>query len=133
MKYHTGTDFAVAEGTPVIAPMPGVVALVQDTVLGGKTVLLHHGAGLLTSYLHLSEITVEPGQWIDQGHVIGKSGRSGRATGPHLHWEGFWYGERFNAASLLTFAKLPSKIYRPLPTTAQLTLRGSLGTVKNVK
>ena len=83
---HTGTDFAGAVGTPVVAPTRGVVALVADFYLAGKAVYLDHGAGLVTGYFHLSRVDVAPGDTVQRGQRIGAVGRSGRVTGPHLHW-----------------------------------------------
>ena len=83
---HTGTDFAGAVGAPVVAPTKGVVALVADFYLAGKAVYLDHGAGLVTGYFHLSRADVGAGDTVSAGQRIGAVGRSGRVTGPHLHW-----------------------------------------------
>lgn len=83
---HTGTDFAGAVGTPVVAPARGVVALVADFYLAGKALYLDHGAGLVTGYFHLSGTDVVEGDTVAAGQRIGAVGRSGRVTGPHLHW-----------------------------------------------
>jgi murein DD-endopeptidase MepM/ murein hydrolase activator NlpD len=83
---HTGTDFAGAVGAPVVAPTRGVVALVADFYLAGKAVYLDHGAGLVTGYFHLSRADVVAGDTVSAGQRIGAVGRSGRVTGPHLHW-----------------------------------------------
>jgi murein DD-endopeptidase MepM/ murein hydrolase activator NlpD len=83
---HTGTDFAGAIGAPVVAPTRGVVALVADFYLAGKAVYLDHGGGLVTGYFHLSRADVAPGDTVRAGQRIGAVGRSGRVTGPHLHW-----------------------------------------------
>jgi murein DD-endopeptidase MepM/ murein hydrolase activator NlpD len=83
---HTGTDFAGAVGAPVVAPARGVVALVADFYLAGKAVYLDHGAGLVTGYFHLSRADVALGDTVSAGQRIGAVGRSGRVTGPHLHW-----------------------------------------------
>ena len=83
---HTGTDFAGAVGTPVTAPTRGVVALVADFYLAGRAVYLDHGAGLVTGYFHLSRVDVAAGDTVSAGQRIGAVGRSGRVTGPHLHW-----------------------------------------------
>ena len=83
---HTGTDFAGAVGAPVVAPVRGVVALVADFYLAGKALYLDHGAGLVTGYFHLSRTDVTAGDTVAVGQRIGAVGRSGRVTGPHLHW-----------------------------------------------
>lgn len=83
---HTGTDFAGAVGASVVAPTRGVVALVADFYLAGKAVYLDHGAGLVTGYFHLSRADVAAGDTVSAGQRIGAVGRSGRVTGPHLHW-----------------------------------------------
>jgi murein DD-endopeptidase MepM/ murein hydrolase activator NlpD len=83
---HTGTDFAGAIGAPIVAPTRGVVALVADFYLAGKAVYLDHGGGLVTGYFHLSRADVAPGDTVRAGQRIGAVGRSGRVTGPHLHW-----------------------------------------------
>jgi murein DD-endopeptidase MepM/ murein hydrolase activator NlpD len=83
---HTGTDFAGAVGAPVVAAARGVVALVADFYLAGRAVYLDHGAGLVTAYFHLSRVDVAQGDTVSAGGRIGAVGRSGRVTGPHLHW-----------------------------------------------
>jgi hypothetical protein len=83
---HTGTDFAGGVGAPVVAAARGVVALVADFYLAGRAVYLDHGAGLVTGYFHLSRASVAEGDTVDAGEPIGAVGRSGRVTGPHLHW-----------------------------------------------
>jgi murein DD-endopeptidase MepM/ murein hydrolase activator NlpD len=83
---HTGTDFAGAAGSPVLAPARGIVALVDDFYLGGGVIYLDHGAGLVTAYLHLSEQLVREGESVQAGQTIGRVGATGRVTGPHLHW-----------------------------------------------
>lgn len=83
---HSGLDFAVPAGTAIKAPADGVVTIVADYFFNGKTVFIDHGQGFITMYCHLSEFQVEPGQQVGRGQVIGKVGATGRATGPHLHW-----------------------------------------------
>jgi murein DD-endopeptidase MepM/ murein hydrolase activator NlpD len=81
-----GTDFAGAIGAPVRAAGRGVVALVADFYLAGRAIYIDHGAGLVTAYFHLSKAEVRQGQMVNRGQRIGLVGRSGRVTGPHLHW-----------------------------------------------
>jgi murein DD-endopeptidase MepM/ murein hydrolase activator NlpD len=83
---HLGTDFAGAIGAPVRSAGRGVVALVADFYLAGRAVYIDHGAGLVTAYFHLSRADVRRGQTVSAGQRIGAVGRSGRVTGPHLHW-----------------------------------------------
>ena len=84
---HFGVDIAAPTGTPVIAPADGQVTLVHpDMFFNGKSIVIDHGLGLTTVYIHLSDASVQPGQSVKQGDVIGKIGETGRATGPHLHW-----------------------------------------------
>ena len=83
---HMGTDFAGAVGAPVKAAARGVVALVADFYLAGRAVYLDHGAGLVTGYFHLSQASVAEGDTVAAGQLIGSVGRTGRVTGPHLHW-----------------------------------------------
>ena len=83
---HMGTDFSGAIGAPVRAAARGRVALVADFYLAGHVVYLDHGQGLVTAYFHLSRTLVKPGEIVERGQQIGAVGRSGRVTGPHLHW-----------------------------------------------
>lgn len=83
---HSGLDFAVPAGTPVKAPAAGRVILVGDYFFNGKTVFVDHGQGLISMFCHLSQIGVKVGDELARGAVLGKVGATGRATGPHLHW-----------------------------------------------
>ena len=83
---HSGLDIAAPTGTPITAPAPGTVALVDDLYYNGKTVFLDHGQCLITMYCHLSEQSVTTGQVVEQNQQIGLVGATGRVTGPHLHW-----------------------------------------------
>lgn len=89
---HYGVDFAGQLGAPVHAANRGVVALVADLYYSGTTVLIDHGAGLVTGYFHLSRVLVVPGDTVERGQVIGEVGATGRVTRSHLHWWGT-YGE----------------------------------------
>lgn len=103
---HYGVDIAAPEGTPIRAPAAGVVAFTHPGMyFNGATVLLDHGHGLTSTYIHLSEIRVEAGNWIDQGQVIGAVGASGRATGPHLHWGVDWLDAHLD----------PQRLVGPMP------------------
>ncbi len=83
---HMGTDLNGVIGTPVTAPNRGVVALTGDFYYAGRVVYLDHGAGLVSVFMHLSEIAVTPGDTVEAGQLIGRVGATGRVTGPHLHW-----------------------------------------------
>ncbi len=103
---HQGLDYAVPQGTPVSAVNAGTVLLASPLYFEGNCVVLDHGQGLLSLYLHLSEIKVKPGERVERGQEIGLSGGTGRATGPHLHLAVRWEGVYLNPATLLTL-KLP--------------------------
>ncbi|WP_417803959.1 M23 family metallopeptidase [Thalassospira lucentensis] len=84
---HWGVDIAVPVGTPVVAPADGIVTLAHpDMYFSGATLFVDHGLGMVSAFLHLSEIDVKVGDVVKQGDVIAKVGSSGRATGPHLDW-----------------------------------------------
>ncbi len=83
---HTGVDFRAAAGDPVAAAASGVVRLGKELFYSGNAVVVDHGAGVFTSYSHLSRIEVGVGQRVARGEGIGRVGATGRATGPHLHW-----------------------------------------------
>lgn len=106
---HTGVDYAIGEGQPIHAAADGSVVLADDHFFTGKVVFLNHGDRLITEYFHLSEISVETGQQVKQGDLIGKVGSTGRTTGPHLHFGIRWHGMRIDPDRLLADpAALPS-------------------------
>jgi len=102
---HRGVDLAAALGHPVLATNRGVVALVADQYYGGLTVLIDHGAGLVTGYEHLSSAAVSVGDTVARGSVVGKVGATGRATGPHLHWAAFYGRVAVDPLQLLTLTQ----------------------------
>jgi murein DD-endopeptidase MepM/ murein hydrolase activator NlpD len=91
-SYHSGIDIAVPQGTPVRAPADGVVILATDRafLLEGYLLMVDHGMGLNSAFMHLSRIVVMAGQSVKRGQVIAYSGMTGRVTGPHLHWSLRW-------------------------------------------
>lgn len=99
---HSGMDIAAATGTPVKAPADGVVTFVNpDLYLTGGTVVLDHGHGISSNFLHLSRIDVKVGDVVKQGDSIATVGATGRATGPHLHWGMNWFDVRIDPLLVL--------------------------------
>lgn len=99
---HSGMDVAAPQGTPVLAPAAGTVTFANaDLYLTGGTVLLDHGHGVSSNFLHLSRIDVKVGDRVAQGQVIGAVGATGRATGPHLHWGMNWFDVRIDPLLVL--------------------------------
>ena len=103
---HLGLDFRVPAGTPVEAMNDGTVLLARPLFFEGNFVVLDHGQGLLTLYLHLSEFKVKEGDHVKRGQTIGLSGGTGRATGPHLHVAVRWQGTYLDPAQLMNL-RLP--------------------------
>jgi murein DD-endopeptidase MepM/ murein hydrolase activator NlpD len=98
---HQGLDYRVPAATPVSAVNAGTVILARPLYFEGNCVVIDHGQGLLTLYLHLSEFKVKEGEVVKRGQLIGLSGATGRATGPHLHIAVRWQGTYLNPAVLL--------------------------------
>jgi len=100
---HNGVDFRAQTGDPVHAAAAGTVRLAKDLFYSGNAVILDHGAGVFTSYSHLSRMEVRVGQRVEKGGVVGLAGATGRATGPHLHW-----GVKVNSVNVnpLTFIRV---------------------------
>lgn len=98
-SYHSGIDIATGgTGNPYVAPAAGVVTLVADTPfsLEGNLLIIDHGNGLNSAFLHSSRLVVTEGQGVEQGQLLGYIGATGRATGPHLHWSLMWRGARLD-------------------------------------
>jgi murein DD-endopeptidase MepM/ murein hydrolase activator NlpD len=105
---HRGLDFHAPMGTPVHASNDGEVVLAREFFYEGNCVVIDHGLGFMTMYMHLSEFKVKEGDKVEKGQVIALSGDTGRATGPHLHLSVRWNGEYLDPAKLLAL-KLPQQ------------------------
>ena len=104
---HYGVDYAAPTGAKVLAPASGVVTLAHDDMFySGGTLIVDHGHGLSSSFLHLSKILVAPGDVITRGQEVAEVGASGRATGPHLDWRMNWRDVRIDP--LLVLQALPA-------------------------
>ena len=98
-SYHSGIDITTGtSGTPFVTPADGVVILAAEKpfTLEGNLLMIDHGMGLNSAFLHCSELLVGEGEHVRQGQVIGRIGSTGRATGPHLHWSVKWHGSRLD-------------------------------------
>jgi murein DD-endopeptidase MepM/ murein hydrolase activator NlpD len=102
---HLGIDIAGKQGTPVLAPAEGAVALIGDYFFNGRTVIIDHGQGLFSMLCHFSDIQVTVGQQVTKRTVVGLVGATGRATAPHLHWTVSLNDSRINPAILLPVQK----------------------------
>jgi murein DD-endopeptidase MepM/ murein hydrolase activator NlpD len=99
---HYGVDYAAETGAIVAAPASGIVTLADlDLFYSGGTLILDHGFGLTSSFLHLSGISVKTGQFVERGEPIAKVGSTGRSTGPHLDWRMNWYNIRIDPQLVL--------------------------------
>ena len=103
---HSGMDIAAANGTAVKAPAAGIVTFASPSLyLTGGTVVIDHGAGVSSNFLHLSRIDVKVGDRVERGQVFAAVGATGRATGPHLHWGMNWFDVRIDPLLVLELAK----------------------------
>ena len=99
---HFGLDIAAGEGKPIHAPVGGIVTMAEkDLYFTGGTVILDHGRGVSTTYLHMSRLDVKVGDRLAKGDPVGAIGKTGRATGPHLCWRLNWFQERLDPALVL--------------------------------
>jgi len=99
---HYGVDVAAKTGTVVVAPADGVISLSEpDMFYSGGTMIIDHGYGVNSSFLHLSKLYVEEGQTVKQGQKVAEVGATGRATGPHLDWRINWYQMRLDPTSVV--------------------------------
>jgi murein DD-endopeptidase MepM/ murein hydrolase activator NlpD len=97
-SFHSGIDIAPGAGAPIVAPADGVVVLAAEQLfsLEGHLLILDHGAGLNSAFLHCDSLAVKVGDRVRQGQAIATVGMTGRATGPHLHWSLTWRGARLD-------------------------------------
>jgi murein DD-endopeptidase MepM/ murein hydrolase activator NlpD len=100
--YHSGTDFRAKMGTPIIASNDGRVVLVKKRFYSGGTVIIDHGEGIYTCYFHMSQFNVTTNQLVKRGELLGLSGKSGRVTGPHLHFSARIAGVQVDPLQLIT-------------------------------
>lgn len=100
--YHTGEDLRAAKGTPIEAIGDGRVVFADEMVVPGNNVLIDHGRGWFSRYLHLSKINVRPGDLVHASTIVGLSGDTGRVEAPHLHWEIIWQGIPANPSLFLS-------------------------------
>ena len=122
-NYHNGTDIAVPTGTPFVAPADGVVILAADQpfTLEGLILMIDHGNGLSSVFLHNSRLDVKTGDVVRQGQTLGAIGATGRVTGPHMHWAMRWRGEKVDsklmaeAGDRARAARLPAPSSTPPP------------------
>ena len=99
---HSGVDFPAPAGTPVYAAQRGRVVLAEPLYFSGNTVILDHGLGLYTLYAHFESFSVQAGELVDTGAILGKVGATGRVTGPHLHWGATVNRARTNPLDLIS-------------------------------
>ena len=103
---HFGVDVAVPTGTVIVAPADGIISLsVPDMFYSGGTIILDHGYGVSSSFLHLSNLYVKPGQKVKQGEKIAEVGATGRVSGPHLDWRINWFQMRLDPVSIVPSMK----------------------------
>lgn len=106
---HFGVDVAAPTGTPVVAPADAVVTLAQpDLFFSGGTLIMDHGYGVSSTFIHLSRVLVKEGQAVKAGQVVAQVGATGRASGPHLDWRINWFNVRID----------PQQVVGPMPTAA---------------
>ena len=107
---HFGIDIAAPKGSDVVAPAAGIVTLAEnDLYYSGGTLIIDHGYGLSSTFLHLSKVHVTLGQRVEQAELIAEIGATGRATGPHLDWRMNWFGVRLDAGLLVKHLAMDKK------------------------
>ena len=113
LSVHQGLDYSAALGTQVTSANSGRVAIARDMYFEGGFIVIDHGESIFTLYMHLSEFLVKEGANIEKGDPIGRSGSSGRVTGPHLHFAVRWQGAYLEPSTLLA-------LWRPDPPDRRL-------------
>jgi murein DD-endopeptidase MepM/ murein hydrolase activator NlpD len=99
---HYGVDVAAPAGAPIVAPADGIVRLAEpDMFFEGGLVFIDHGQGVVSQMMHMSRVDVKAGQRVHRGELIGAVGKTGRATGPHLHWGMLWRGAHIDPSLLV--------------------------------
>lgn len=101
-NFHPGLDLRAAIGTPIYSAAPGKVVLAKELFYTGNTVMLDHGYGVITLYAHMNKIKVKKGDQVDARQLLGLSGKTGRVSGPHLHWQAVVHQVKVNPIGLTT-------------------------------
>ena len=107
--YHTGVDLRAPIGTEIKSIGDGRVVLADHQLVPGRVVIIDHGAGVFSRYMHLSEIDVHVGEKVSKQQILGKAGATGRVEGPHLHWEIIWKGRPLNPKKFVTEQRCPTQ------------------------
>ena len=107
---HSGVDLRAPAGTPIKVTNRGIVVLTANHYFSGKSIIIDHGGGIHSMYFHLSRISVETGEVVEKGDLIGLTGSSGRVTGPHLHFGIRLDGRRINPLKLI---EISGRLERP--------------------
>lgn len=104
-SYHGGLDFRAKVGTPIYSAAPGVVVLAKSLFFTGNTVMIDHGYGVITLYAHMSKLSVKKGDKVGYRTLLGLSGKTGRVSGPHLHWQAVVHNVKVNPLELTRFLR----------------------------
>jgi murein DD-endopeptidase MepM/ murein hydrolase activator NlpD len=105
---HYGVDVAAPQGSEVIAPASGTITLVHENMyFSGGTVIMDHGHGVSSTFIHLHKAHVKKGDYVEQGQLIAEIGSTGRSTGPHLDWRMNWFDQRLDPQLLMDSLPLP--------------------------
>lgn len=111
---HYGLDIAAPNGTPVVAPNDGTITLAHpDMYYSGGTLIMDHGYGISSTFIHLSKVLVKVGEKVKRGQVIAEVGSGGRSTGPHLDWRINWYKVRLDPQLVMEGIPMPNRASQP--------------------